>query len=229
MKFRSASLRLGGMFVSPLEGHFSPAKTALADRLQWARSSIRKKLDMGGQQETPQSTTPKRNEVQVQDENIEVKSQELAIRVERKPPSVCNGSGFDRIDQKDCACEDPHLINGEVKDIGKNSQPDDKPGPTCSPERHTLTHGDPLGALDVITEVAKSTPASAVEVTPAKPFVLPDPSVRLFTNNRSTSSSDSSTEDSDDDSDDDSSEESESEEESDHSHDKSSASRLSFR
>ena len=126
MKFRSASLRLGGMFVSPLEGHFSPAKTALADRLQWARSSIRKKLDMGGQQETPQSTTPKRNEVQVQDENIEVKSQELAIPVERKPPSVCNGSGLDRIDKKDCACEDPHLTNGEVKDIAKNSQPDDK-------------------------------------------------------------------------------------------------------
>ncbi|XP_046634776.1 DENN domain-containing protein Crag-like isoform X3 [Daphnia pulicaria] len=221
--FRSASLRLGGMFVSPLEGHFSPAKTALADRLQWARSSIRKKLDMGGQQETPQSTTPKRKE-QVQNEKIEVKSQESAIPVESSQLATCNGSGLNHVDEKDSA---PHLINGDVEVASKNSHSDDKPGPTCSPERHTLTHGDPLGALDVITEVAKSTPVSA-EVSPLKPFVLPDPSVRLFTSSHSTSSSGSSTEDSDDDSDDDSSEESESEEESDHSNDKSSASRLSF-
>ena len=212
------------MFVSPLEGHFSPAKTALADRLQWARSSIRKKLDMGGQQETPQSTTPKRKE-EVQDEKIEVKSQESATSAESRKLAACNGSGLNHVDEKDSAT---HLINRDVEVTLQNSHSDDKSRPTCSPERHTLTHGDPLGALDVITEVAKSTPVSA-EVSPMKPFVLPDPSVRLFTSSHSTSSSGSSTEDSDDDSDDDTSEESESEEESDHSNDKSSASRLSFR
>lgn len=220
VKFRSASLRLGGMFVSPLESHFSPAKTALADRLQWARSSIRKKLDMGSQHDTAsESTVLKENE---KEEKMDVKPQEM---VQESGQSTWNRD-VNHVDQEDRA-SNSHLPSDEVAKIIQNSQPTVKTVPTCSPERHTLTHGDPLGALDIINEVARSTPVSA-EISRLKPFVLPDPSVRLFTSSHSTSSSGSSTED--DSSEDDSSEESESEEESDHSHDvSSSASRLSFR
>ncbi|XP_059352777.1 DENN domain-containing protein Crag-like isoform X2 [Daphnia carinata] len=211
--FRSASLRLGGMFVSPLEGHLSPAKTALADRLQWARSSIRKKLDMGGQQDTTsEPTVLKENE---KDEKIDVKPQEM---VQESSQSTWN-SDVNHVDQEDRA-SNSRVSSDEVAKVTQNAQPTVKTAPTCSPERHTLTHGDPLGALDIINEVARSTPASA-EVSRLKPFVLPDPSVRLFTSSHSTSSSGSSTED--DSSEDDSSEESESEEESDHSHDVSSS------
>lgn len=220
MTFRSASLRLGGMFVSPLEGHFSPAKTALADRLQWARSSIRKKLDMGNQPNNPESTISKDKE---KVENIVVKPQEV---VQETGQSACN-NGIIHVVQENHT-SNARMPSEGLADIIENCQTTDKTAPACSPERHTLTHGDPLGALDIINEVARTTPASAEAFHP-KPFLLPDPSVRLFTKSHSTSSSGSSTED--DSSDDDSSEESESEEESDHSHDNvsSSASRLSFR
>ena len=210
------------MFVLPLEGHLSPAKTALADRLQWARSSIRKKLDMGGQQETPKPVTPKAKEEKV--EKKDVKPQEQVALVDSQ--ALTNGVLHHK-DEKDCAAP----INGDVEGAIAKSETDVESRPIPSPERHTITHGDPLGALDVKMEAAKPTPVTSPEPkTPAKLFVLPDLSVRLFAKSRSSSSSSaSSTEDSS--SDDDSSEDSESEEESDHSHDNvsSSASRLSFR
>lgn len=211
------------MFVSPLEGHLSPAKTALADRLQWARSSIRKKLDMGGQQDSPKSATPKAKEEEPV--KIDVKPQEQVAVVESQ--ALSNGVPHHE-DKKDCVT--PPLINGNIEETVEISETTVQPGPVPSPERHTITHGDPLGALDVRAEIAKPAPVTSPEPkTPAKPFILPDLSVRLFAKSSSSSSSDSSSEDSS--SDDDSSEDSESEEESDHSHDNvsSSASRLSFR
>lgn len=231
MNYRSASLRLGGMFSSPLEGHLSPAKTALSDRLQWARSSIRKKLDMNSSQETQKSTPAKvkKNDDEKQKNNFE----EEAILVNIEQPLI-NLSLQPDSHQKDFTIE-PQLTNGQIEKVVDNDKPVVPTGPVPSPERHTITHGDPLGALDVINEVARSPeiPTSPPPVTsPLRPFVLPNPDARLFTTSRSTSSSETSTEDdSSDSSDDDSSEETDSEEESDHSHDNvsSSASRLSIR
>ena len=217
------------MFVSPLEGHLSPAKSALADRLQWARSSIRKKLDMSGQQE-PIKSTPVKGKDDAEEEKVKAQETAVLVDIEQPPSSLVLN-----IDQKD-SLTIPHLTNGKSEENVDSSQSSTQSSPIPSPERHTITHGDPLGALDTINEVSKPTTQSvaspaSVQVSPLKPFVLPDPNVRLFTNDRSTSNSDTSTEDSNSSSDDDSSEESESEEESDHSHDNnsSSASRLSIR
>lgn len=227
--YRSASLRLGGMFGSPLEGHLSPAKTALADRLQWARSSIRKKLDMSSQ-ESPKSTPTKSKDEE--DEKKKMKPQEQAVLTNIEQPLI--NLSLNHVDEKDSKI-DHHLTNGNAEEVTQNHQSSVQSSPVRSPERHAITHGDPLGALDVITEVARSaevTTSPPPATSPTKSFVLPDMSVRLFTTSRSTSSSGSSTEDdSSDSSEDDTSEETDSEEESDHSHDNvpSSASRLSIR
>lgn len=210
------------MLVSPLEGHLNPAKNALADRLQWARSSIRKKLDMSDQQESPKAATPKKNAT-AENEIVKVKPQEP---VTPKLP-LSNGTSIDKKDEPSPQKQSPVDSSTNSSSESENNT---KPSPVRSPERHVITCGDPLGALDSISEVARSTPTAPEPVTPAKPFVLPDSGVRLFTRRHSTSSSDSSSNDSSTSSSDDSSEESESEEESDHSHEnESSASRLSIR
>jgi hypothetical protein len=110
--------------------------------------------------------------------------------------------------------------------------------PLRSPERLTITHGDPLGALGSSSLDAAQSPA-APQPEPVRrlnsSFVVPDPEGRLFINTHPSSSSSSATEDDSSDASSDASSSTESgtdsEEESDHSHDNvpSSASKLPFR
>lgn len=132
--------------ASPLvESHLNPAKAALAGRLQWARSSIRKKLDM----DTP-STPPNPKED------------------ESQPESGGNGA--------------------------------------ISPNRMTLTSGDPLGALDVRPEEPQpKSVASPPPLPKAGSFVVPSPEVRLFTNGTTSDESEEEEEEDDESEEDDSS------------------------
>ena len=156
---RSTSLRLGGMLSSPLE-HLNPSKSALANRLQWARSSIRKRLDMNSQRNVAESNHRK---------------------VEKKPEECKKGCD----EASPLAVDDPpqHGLNGmngldeEIVENGKLLSEIEIESGIESPRRRTLTSGDPLGALDA---VADDDVASCPDVSISSNFVAPDPSTRLF-------------------------------------------------
>lgn len=238
---------MGEMLVSPLEGHLTPAKAVLADRLQWARSSIRKRLDMGGQQ--PEAPSNKSSPATTPAPTKSVKQPE-----EKK--------GDDPAPLTQPSASNEPLINGHVEDVPSHSPPSPQEtldsaketttatataqsGTTRSPERQAVTSGDPLGALDArVEEAIRPAPVPDVQLTPARSFVVPDPGVRLFANkNRSSSEeeggdesseetgSNSSSDDDDDDDDGDSSEESDSDQDSERSNENGpwSASKLSLR
>lgn len=226
MLFRSASLRLGEMLNSPLvESHLNPAKTVIADRLQWARSSIRKRLDMDDSSSAFQDKEePKLASVSVENSTL------LDVGPPTSLETLVNGNQLEKAEKQ----QEQQSVDTD------SSSRSTCASPLRSPERLTLTSGDPLGALDspVVGAVQMpTTPQVATETVSRKnsSFVVPDPEGRLFINTHpsSSSSSASGNDSSDASSDPTSSSESDtdSEEESDHSHDNipSSASKLPFR
>jgi len=233
--FRSASLRLGEMLNSPLvESHLNPAKTVIADRLQWARSSIRKRLDMNDANSS----------IQPEDKD-ELKSPSAKMGdtpfIDLEPTTgtegLVNGNHKEKPKEPQQSVKNDSLSNGSCEDESTSSS--SCTSPLQSPERLTLTHGDPLGALDSSSLDAVQSSPTTPQVEPVRrlnsSFVVPDPEGRLFINTHPSSSSSASEDDSSDASSDGSSStesDTDSEEESDdHSHDyvPSSASKLPFR
>lgn len=162
------------MFSSPLEDHISPAKNAIADRLQWARNSIRKKLDMNGhQQAVPKPVAEHREEEAAKLKPLEP---EPIARTEELD------SGLSNCDTKQSRPVTPNVSD---PDSSQTSATSSTSSPIRTPERLTLTHGDPLGALDrKERETPPVVPASSFFSSPLRPFVLPDIGIRLFTTQR---------------------------------------------
>lgn len=204
------------MLSSPLEGHISPAKNVIADRLQWARNSFRKRLDMNGQA-MPKAVAELREEGTIKSKP----DAGAADRAELLDSGLTNG------DKKQSPPASPGGCDPD------SSQTSSTSSSASSPERLTLTHGDPLGALDhKEEETPAAVPAQSFFSPSRKPFVLPDLGLRLFTNHRSDEATESSEDEtSQSDSEESAESESDSEEESDHSNENipASDSRLSLR
>ena len=175
-EFRSASVKISDLLTSPMEGN--PAKNMVANRLQWVRSSIRKKLDMN---------LPSKKDASHADASCERASgnQELLKRV---PELELNGrstdEGVDAVPLKQKVVED---ITESKSVEGADSTNCIKPAlanGTSSPGRTIVTHGDPLGALDV-DSVFEDKVVAQVDSGRGKDFIVPDCGVRLFVDNSS--------------------------------------------
>ena len=215
---RSASLKLSNALISPLEGNLNPAaaaaKTVISNRLQWVRSSIRKKLDMN-QVASNASHCPHKNPntgtSNTADGAVEatVESRETpSINGSQKPlKKELNGGVSSHVSEE--IVEQPSTQNNSVVSNGT----------AVSPGRTVVTHGDPLGALGNGEKAAPTTVAAATDTknlkgkanqkaVATKSFVVPDSNVRLFVDPSSSEETDDddnddSDEDEDDDDDDD--------------------------
>ena len=193
------------MLTSPLvESHLNPARAALVGRLQWARSSIRKKLDMDEKQERQKPSQPIQPPAEESSDTI-VKQTKTAQEEKRKTPSptpmdlIQLEQPINSVVEEQQQGKTGHVENGSEESGISPSSPLPR-----SPERMTITHGDPLGALDASkdqpppSQSSPPRPEETIQTSP-RPFVMPDPNARLFTNCRKSSSRSNSSSEAEDD------------------------------
>ena len=157
------------------------AKSAITSRLQWVRSSIRRKLDMTSTSLVAQSRSLNPPSTSTLPTNV------TDDAIPSVPVTDCPGNS------------DPADTLGTIISAENISESSTRThcGATASPLRIVVTQGDPLGALGgVSTTVTSSittstTPGAAVSV--GKAFKMPDSGVRLFADVSSSSSDEEET------------------------------------